>query len=177
MFHYHFQSKDNFLRELLAQMYEELFQQLQQEANVEGTTLQRLRHALLRLGRLMREHGAWLGRVLADASDGEAVATAFLHTNGTRHVALLLGLLDQAAEEGSLAPLPAMQRVAFLMGAIAAPMAIAPRALNLGVVPPPLAALIQAEVLSDAGIAQRVDLALWALAHAPTSNFLETVHD
>ena len=177
MFHYHFQSKDNFLRELLVQMYEELFVQLQQEASIAGTTLQRLRHALLRLGRLMREHGAWLGRVLADASDGEAVATAFLQANGTRHVALLLGLLDQAADEGSLAPLPAMQRVAFLMGAIAAPMAIVPRALRLGVVPQPLAALIQADVLSDAGIAQHVDLALWALTHAPTATFMEAVHD
>lgn len=168
MFHYHFQSKDNFLRELLAQMYEELFQQLQQEASIAGTTLQRLRQALCRLGRLMREHGDWLGRVLADASRGEAVAMAFLKANGVRHVALLMGLLEQAAQEGSLvAPMPPMQRVTFLMGAVVAPMLIAPRAMQLGIVPPLLAVGIQNDVLSDAGIAQRVDHALWALTHRP----------
>jgi AcrR family transcriptional regulator len=173
MFHYHFQSKDNFLRELLAQMYEELFQQLQQEASIAGTALQRLRQALCRLGRLMREHGDWLGRVLADASHGEPVAMAFLQANGARHVALLMGLLEQAAQEGSLVPLPPMQRVAFLMGAVVAPMVIAPRAMQLGVLPAPLVTGIQNDVLSDAGIAQRVDHALWALTHRPTSDNLQ----
>jgi AcrR family transcriptional regulator len=168
MFHYHFQSKDNFLRELLAQMYEELFLQLQQEANIAGTTLQRLRQALCRLGRMMREQGDWLGRVLADASHGEAVAMDFLHANGARHVGLLIGLLEQAAREGSLlAPMQPMQRVSFLMGSVVAPMVIAPRAMQLGIVPAPLAAGIQNDVLSDAGIAQRVDYALWALTHKP----------
>lgn len=173
MFHYHFQSKDNFLRELLAQMYEELFQQLQQEASIAGTTLQRLRQALCRLGRLMREHGDWLGRVLADASHGEPVAMAFLQTNGARHVALLMGLLEQAAQEGSLAPLPPMQQVTFLMGAVVAPMVIAPRAMQLGILPAPLVAGIHDDVLSDAGIAQRVDHALWALTHRPTPDNLQ----
>ena len=169
MFHYHFQSKDNFLRELLAQMYEELFQQLQQEASMDGTPLQRLRMALCRLGRLMRDNGGWLGRVLADASDGEPVAMAFLQANGTRHVALLMGLLEQAVQDGSLvASLPPMQRISFLMGSVVAPMVIVPRVMQLGIVPPFLAAGIQNDVLSDAGITQRVDYALWALTHPPT---------
>lgn len=172
MFHYHFQSKDNFLRELLAQMYEEIFQQLQQEANIAGTTLQRLRQALCRLARLMREHGDWLGRVLADASQGEPVAQAFLQANGARHVGLLIGLLEQAQREGSLVPsIPPLQRLTFLMGSVVAPMVIAPRAMGLGIMPPPLAAGIQSDVLSDDGIAQRVDYALWALTHyTPDSN-------
>lgn len=169
MFHYHFQSKDNFLRELLTQMYEDLFQQLQQEASVDGPTLQRLRQALCRLGRLMREHGHWLGRVLSDASHGEPVATAFLQANGARHIQLLLALLEQAAQEGSLVPMPAMQRVTFLMGAVVAPMVIAPRAMHLGVLPPPLITSIRNDVLSDTGIAQRVDHALWALTHMPAT--------
>lgn len=168
MFHYYFQSKDNFLRELLAQMYEELFQQLQQEASMVGTSVQRLHRALCQLGRLMREHGNWLGRVLADAALGEAVATAFLQANGARHLQLLLGLLAQADQEGHLVPLPPMQRLTFLMGAVVAPMLIAPRAIQFGIVPAPLAADIHRDVLGDAGIAQRVDQALWALTHRHT---------
>lgn len=176
MFHYHFQSKDNFLRELLNQMYEELYQQLEREANIAGTTLQRLRQALCRLGRLMREHGHWLGRVLSDASHGEPVAIAFLRANGARHVQLLLALLEQAAHEGVLTPLPPMQRLTFLMGAVVAPMVIAPRAMQWGVLPAPLETAIHADVLSDAGIAQRVDHALWALTHGPAPTSQETDH-
>lgn len=168
MFHYHFQSKDNFLRELLTQMYEEVFLQLQQEASIAGTPLQRLRQALCQLGRLMRDNGAWLGRVLTDATQGEPVAMAFLQANGTRHVALLMGLMEQAVQDGSIvAPLPPMQRVTFLMGAVVAPMVIAPRVLQLGILPAPLVAGLQNDVLSDVGIAQRVEHALWALAHQP----------
>ena len=176
MFHYHFQSKDNFLRELLTQMYEELFEQLQREASIAGTTVQRLRLALCRLGRLMREHGHWIGRVLSDASHGEPVATAFLQANGARHLALLLGLLEQAQQEGVLTPMPPMQRLTFLMGAVVAPMVIAPRAMQWGVLPAPLEAAIRHDVLSDAGIAQRVDHALWALTHGPAQPISESDH-
>lgn len=176
MFHYHFQNKDNFLRELLSQMYEELFEQLQREASMDGTTLQRLRQALCRLGRLMREHGHWIGRVLADASQGEPVAAAFLQANGTRHLALLLGLLEQAQQEGVLTPMPATQRLTFLMGSVVAPMVIAPRAMQWGVLPAPLEAAIRHDVLSDEGIAQRADHALWALTHGPVPPTQETNH-
>jgi hypothetical protein len=119
---------------------------------------------------MMREHGDWLGRVLADASHGEPVAMAFLRANGARHVGLLMGLLEHAAQEGSLVPLPPMQRVTFLMGAVVAPMVIAPRAMQLGILPAPLAASIHHDVLSDAGIAQRVDHAIWALTHKPADD-------
>lgn len=54
------------------------------------------------------------------------------------------------------------------MSAFVAPMLIAPRAMRFGIVPAPLAADMHRDVLSDAGIAQRVDHALWALTHRPT---------
>jgi len=163
MFHYHFKSKDNFLRTLLQQMYDELFMQLQDEATHAGSALQRLRQSLCLLGRLMREHGAWLGRVWADAGHNEPAALEFLHANGRRHVQLLLGLLDEAARHGAVAPMPPMQRLTFLMGAVVAPMMIAPRAMQFGIAPPDILAHLQTDVLSDRGIAERVDRALHAL--------------
>jgi len=163
MFHYHFQSKDNFLRVLLQQMYDELFLQLQAQVAQGGTAIQRVRQALCLLGRLMREHGAWLGRVWSDAGQQEPVALQFLQNNGSRHVLLLLGLLEQAAQEGDLVPMAPMQRFTFLMGAVVAPMLIAPRAIQWGIAPPQLSEQVQADVLSDHGIAERVDRALAAL--------------
>lgn len=169
MFHYHFQSKQNFLRLLLQQMYDEVFAQLQAEVNHTGSALQRLRQSLCLIARLMREHGGWLGRVWSDANNNEPVACQFLQLNGTRHVQLILGLLEESARDGDIAPMPTMQRITFLMGAVVAPMFMAPRAIQLGIAPPPLQEQLRADVLSERGIAQRVELALMALSH-PTKD-------
>lgn len=166
MFHYHFQSKDNFLRVLLQQMYDEMFLQLQAEVAHGGTAIQRVRQSLCLLGRLMREHGAWLGRVWSDAAHQEPVALQFLKNNGSRHVMLLLSLLEQAAQEGAWVPMAPMQRLSFLMGAVVAPMLIAPRAIQLGIAPPQLSEQVHTDVLSDHGIAERVDRALAVLTYS-----------
>lgn len=165
MFHYHFQSKENFLRLLLQQMYDEVFVQLQAEVNHAGSALQRLRQSLCLIASLMREHGGWLGRVWSDAGNNETVACQFLQQNGSRHVQLILGLLDEATKDGDVAPMAPIQRMAFLMGAVVAPMLMAPRAIQLGIAPPQLQEQLRAQVLSDSGIAERVDRALFALAY------------
>ncbi|MFZ6767266.1 TetR/AcrR family transcriptional regulator [Undibacterium sp. Di26W] len=163
MFHYHFRSKDNYLAQLLQTMYEEMFVQLQAEVDHAGSPTQRLRQALCLLGRLLREHGSWIGRVWTDASMGETVATQFLQKNGSRHVQLIVGLLMEAMQAGELAMQAPMLALTFLMGSVAAPMLVAPRALELGFVPPMLQLPLQ-QVLSDEGIADRVNRALYALA-------------
>jgi AcrR family transcriptional regulator len=170
MFHYHFRSKDNFLSILLQSMYEDLFQQLQAETQHPGSAIQRLRQTLLLLARLLREHGGWLGRVCSDANRGDAVANQFLQKNGTRHLQLILSLIQQAIQDKSLEPLAPMQAFTFLMGSIAAPMLIAPRVMQLGFMPDMYQAQMHDTVLSDSGIAERVDRALFALSAFQTDS-------
>jgi AcrR family transcriptional regulator len=172
MFHYHFESKDAFLRALLQQIYEEVFIRLNGEVRQSGAPLARLRRALLVLGQYMREHGALFGRIWADAGDGEPVAREFIKANAPRHVGLLMTLLDEAERAGDIAPRPALQRLTFVMGAVAAPLLVATRLVELGVAPATLQPLIAPQVLSDAAIAARADMAIAALRTSP----LETVH-
>src|SRR5437868_4865296 len=47
MFHYHFKTKENFLRTLLQQVYEEMFDGLTHAIAHEGPALERLREALV----------------------------------------------------------------------------------------------------------------------------------
>lgn len=169
MFHYHFRSKDNFLSILLQSMYEELFVQLQAETLHPGSAIQRLRQTLNLLARLLREHGAWLSRVWLDASRGDIVAQQFLQKNAPRHMQLILALIQQAMAEKELAQVAPMQAFTFLMGSIAAPMLIAPRVMQLGFAPAFLQEQMQETVLSDTGIAERVDRALFALKHSHQS--------
>jgi AcrR family transcriptional regulator len=169
MFHYHFRSKDNFLAILLQSMYEELFQQLQAETLHPGTALQRLRQTMLLLARLLREHGGWLSRVWTDASRGDVAANQFLQKNGARHMQLILSLILQAIQDKELDDIAPMQAFTFLMGSIAAPMLIAPRVMQLGFAPDFFQEQMKETVLSDRGIAERVDRALFALKQSADS--------
>jgi AcrR family transcriptional regulator len=164
MFHYHFQSKENFLSVLLQSLYDEVFVQLQVTAEHPGSPCERLRQTLNALARLLRSHGAAIGRVWTDAGSGESVAKAFLQRNAPRHMQLLMALLDEAARSGEIAPAAPMQRFGFLMGAVMAPMLLVPVALQMEFMPTAFVRSAATDVMSDSAIAERVDRALAALA-------------
>ena len=167
MFHYHFKTKENFLRTLLLQMYEEMFATLSGQVQQGGAAIERLRAALIALACFARGHRHVLARVWMDAVAGEAVARDFFRDNAPRHLGLLFGLLEQAHADGDLHELPPVQRFAFLMGSVLMPMIFVAGLLESGTLPLGLQPAFEAQVMSDAAIAQRVDLALAALRGEP----------
>ena len=168
MFHYHFESKAVFLRSVLQQLYESLFAQLSAGAAGEGPALQRLDAALQALARFARGHHALIGRLVIDAAAGEVVVHEFVRANAPRHLGLLLQLLAEAEAAGALRPAPPLQRFVFLMGSVLAPMLVAPAVAALQVSPIASRPMVDAQVLSDEAIAQRVQWALGALLAAGT---------
>lgn len=167
MFHYHFKTKDNFLRTLLQQMYDEMFAGLSHQAQHDGPAVERLRLALNGLGRFVRANRPVITRVWSDAMAGEAVAREFMRANAPRHIQLLQQLLALAESEGAVAPAPPIQRLAFVMGAVIAPLVIVPGIGALGITVGVSPRQIELQALSDAAVADRVGLALAALR--PTS--------
>jgi AcrR family transcriptional regulator len=163
MFHYHFKSKDAFLRTLLQQMYEEMFGDLQHEAVQHGPAVERLRHALRSLARFVRDHRPVIARVWSDASAGQPVAREFMRANAPRHVGLLMQLLQQAEREGHVIQLPPLQRFTFVMGSVLAPLLIVSGLIAMGITPGLPMAEMEAQALGDAAIDRRVELALSAL--------------
>ena len=164
MFHYHFGSKDEFLRTLLQQMYEEMYTELEGQAHAEGTPLDRLRASLLALARYARGQRQLMARVWTDAMAGEAVAVAFFRGNAPRHLGLLFALLEQAHAEGTLRRLPPLQRFAFVMGSVLMPIIFLSglaEALDAPTLP---SREVETQVMGDAAIAQRIEFALAALA-------------
>jgi AcrR family transcriptional regulator len=167
MFHYHFKSKDNFLRALLQQVYEEIFAGLSQAAARPGKAIDGLRAALVAAAGLLAMHRKVIARVWMDAVSGEPVATEFVRRNAPRHIGLLLELVRQAQHEGALRDLPPLQCVAMLMGAVALPVVFVAGLVEVAM---PVAAFQRQfgdHVMSEQAIAQRVDLALGALRAAP----------
>lgn len=169
MFHYHFGNKAAFLQAVLQQLYEQMFAKLSAGATREGPVLDRLQGALITLASFVREHHALVGRLAIDAANGETVVHDFVRANAPRHLGLLMQLMAEAEAAGELSPTPPLQRFVFLMGAVLSPMLVAPAIAALGVAPAIVGATVQAQVLSDEAIEQRVQLALGALRATPTA--------
>lgn len=169
MFHYHFGNKAAFLQAVLQQLYEQMFAKLSAGATREGPVLDRLHATLVTLAGFVREHRALVGRLAIDAANGEVVVHDFVRANAPRHLGLLMHLMAEAEAAGELRPTPPLQSFVFLMGAVLWPMLVAPAIASLGVAPAIAGAAVQAQVLSDEAIEQRVQLALGALRATPTA--------
>lgn len=163
MFHYHFTSKDAFLRTLLQQLYDEMFDGLRHQAVLDGPPVERLRAALDALAHFVREHRRLIARVWHDAASGEPVAREFLRRNAPRHLRLLMALLTDAQSAGQLSRTPPLQALSFLMGAVVAPLLIIPGFVSLGITAGLGPRNVDDQVLSDAAIAARIDRAVAAL--------------
>ena len=164
MFHYHFGSKEQFLRALLDGWYQQMYGPLAREAALEGPPLDRLRAALTLLARFARAHRPLLTRLWADAVDGHAVARDFFRRSAPRHVGVLIALLGEGQAQGALRPLPPLTALSFVLGAVALPTIFAAGLVDAGFAPPGGAAAFEQQVMSDAAIDARIDLALAALA-------------
>lgn len=176
MFHYHFPAKAHFLRAVLQQLYEDFYATLSLEPPAPAGALERLRAALLRLVQFLRAHRAVVGRVVMDVAAGEPVARAFVQENAPRHLALLMRLMADAEAEGGLRPMPPLQRFTFVLGAVVAPSMVVGALTEAAIAPPEVALLAPLQVLDDAAVIERIDLALAALmppatpgAHPPRS--------
>ncbi len=170
MFHYHFKSREAFLRALLQSVYEEMFAELVARAQQmprgagEVDTVQVLRGALQFMGRFVRANRSLLARILTDALSNDPIAVEFLGRNLPRHLTVLMQLIEAGQKDGALKPVPAPQLLGFCAGSLAMPIlfggAIAEHAHGS-----PHARLVEATLLSDAALDQRIDLAIAAISN------------
>lgn len=162
MFHYHFRSREAFLRAVMQSTYEELFQRLTLEAAQGEGPLERLRAGLRLMGRFVRDHRRLFARVLTDAFAGEAVAREFLRDNLPRHLGVLEGLIVLAQREGRLRPVAPRQALGVCAGSIAMPILAGGAVADA--LPRAPAREIADTLLTDTAIDERIDIALAGLA-------------
>lgn len=161
MFHYHFKNKDTFIRAVLQRVYEEMFSALTLKVDGRRPVLDNLRAVVATLARFGREQQALLLRMATDALTGETAVVDFFRANLPRHISVVAGLVTQAQREGLIVKAPPQEVVAFLFGAVGAPVLIGGAVLAQA---PDAAASLQRHVLSDAAVARRIDYALRGLA-------------
>jgi AcrR family transcriptional regulator len=164
MFHYHFKSRENFIRTLLQQIYDGMFSRLSLQLEQPQPPVEALRSSVGVIGRFARDNRRLLLRIVADALGGDALAAEFLSTNLPRHVGVVMRLLRAGQAEGALRPMPLSQALSFLVASVAAPILVGTAIVSRGLAPADLVLDFEAEVLSDEAIDQRIDMALHALS-------------
>jgi AcrR family transcriptional regulator len=166
MFHYHFKSREAFLRAMMQASYEEMFHLLALEMNRPGETLEHLEHALRAIARFVRDNRRFLARLLSDALTGEQCARDFMRDNLPRHLNVLAGLIAKGQEEGVFVRVPLPQAMGLCAGSLAMPILAGGALVDSGELEPATARMIEATLLTDAALDQRIALALRALVQA-----------
>ena len=167
MFHYHFKTREAFLRAVMQETYEEMFAQLTFEVARprDASPVEHLRAAMRVVARFARDNRRFIARILADALGGDATARVFIAENLPRHFTLLTALIQKGQQTGALRPLAPRQALAFCIGAVAMPILVGGAAADL--LPRPAAQALHDTLLCDAALDQRIDLALAGIAAPP----------
>ena len=159
-----FVAKGVSVRMLMQQAYEEMFSRLTLQFEPGAPPVSNLRAALRAIARFVRDNRAFLGRVLADALSGEQCARDFLGANLPRHLGVLQALIEAGQKEGSIAAIPVTQALGTCAGALAMPILFGGALVDSGALAAPMAKMIDATLLADAALDQRIELVLAAIA-------------
>lgn len=157
-FVYHFGTRDAFVYELVERWYAPLFADLQLSA----TGPDALRVVMLQLARWVAANGRFLALLMRDAAAGEASVQRFLATLDQRHIALLLGLIQQGQRDGRLRPAEPTLQLMFLMGSLVLPILMVRGLQGMG--PKAFVARLQQLAADPQAIETRLDWALRGLA-------------
>jgi len=165
MFHYHFKTREAFLRAVMQSVYEEMFVTFSTQVArpADASVVEHLRSGFRVLGRFLRDNRQLAGRIIADAISGDAIAREFLRDNAPRHLTLLAGLIAEGQRRGELKEMPVPQALAFCAGAFGSPIILGGAIADSGQLPKAASNQLAALIFSDAAIEQRIDLALLAI--------------
>jgi len=162
MFHYYFGSKEDFLQAVLKETYAEFMLNFKAGVSAAGTPRQKLKNALIEVGRFAQEMRRAMPLLFADMLYGKNEAFAFFSGNFTEHIRYVAAL----AEECRPASAVKGHSVAFMVGALVPTMVFPMLAGGIlerngvkSVGPLPLEKL-RAEFFSEEGIAERAEIAL-----------------
>lgn len=165
MFHYYFGSKEEFLKAVLKEMYAGFMLHFKAGVSAGGTPRDRLKNALIEVGRFALALRQVAPMLFADLAHGKKEAFAFLSGNFTEHVKYIAALAEECRPASALKEhsvpfliigmLPIMV-FPMLMGAVLERNGVR----TVGRLP---LEKLRKEVFSDEGIAERAEMALRGL--------------
>lgn len=162
MFHYHFKTKREFCRRVLQDLYDNFFVELELESANHKDPVENLRNALMIFGRFLRDNRRIAFTIVRDLMGGNDLARGFARANAPRHIGVIAELVDKCQRGGRLPEVSAANFTITLLLAVGFPSIIGEllrreRGLRGR---RKLQEVLDAEVLTDAAIAERIGLLL-----------------
>lgn len=167
MFNYHFKNKQEFVRRVMQETYEEFYEKFSLEvADSSEAPEQQLRKAVLTGARFLRENRQMILSLARDAMDGDPEIVRFLEKNFHRHLAILIRLMRKCKKQGVFGDWPLPVAVVLLAGSVLAPsmMVAVVERIRFHTPVEIVKNLLLPKVLSEKAIEARLDLALFALS-------------
>ncbi len=165
MFHYYFGSKDEFAKAVLKELYAGFMFKFRAGASVDGTPRERLKNALIEVGKFVRDIKNTAPLLFADIAYGKKETFQFLSANFTGHLELIAALAGQCRPASALKGRSVPFMIAALLPTMVFPVIMARILIRNGV--KKLGAYdlscIEEEAISDAGIAERAEIAVRGL--------------
>jgi hypothetical protein len=115
----------------------------------------------------MRDNRPVLARVFTDALSGEQCARQFLRDNMPRHLGVLHAIVSEGQKRGVFVDIAFPQVIGLCGGGMVMPILLGGALLESGTLSGPMARVIEQCFIADAGIDQRIDLALKAITLPP----------
>jgi AcrR family transcriptional regulator len=167
MFHYHFRTRDRFVRRVLEELYETFFGRLMTALEHAGgaSPRDRLRSAVLATAQFAREHRPLLLALVRDLLAGNAEVIAFVRVSFPRHIVLFVRLVHDAQRAGQIRKMPVVKALPLILITAIGPLmavAVVSRILPAGIRALPRH-LLEPLLGSDAAVEERLEFLLDSL--------------
>jgi AcrR family transcriptional regulator len=170
MFHYHFKTREAFVRRVLAECYEDFLQSFREAAQAPGSSRARLRRVLVTFARFARDNRVMYTLMLRELLNASPEMYAFAKSNFPRHISVVMRLMSDCRKEGTVRPLPVPMLAMFAMSSMGLPN-VAVAGLERNGVRTMLGRPVKefsGMLLSDQMIETRADMVMAALARGRT---------
>jgi AcrR family transcriptional regulator len=166
MFHYHFKTREVFVRRVMDEVYEDFFKTFVEAAEGSGGARARLRRVLVAFARFARENRVLYTLLLRELLNSQPDILAFAKEKFPRHAGVLIGLLSECRKEGVVRPLPVPSLAMFSMSTMGLPNIVvtAFEANKIKTIAGTPLREFSETLLSDEMIETRADMVLAALA-------------
>ncbi len=162
MFHYYFGSKEEFLKAVLKEMYAEFMLSFKAGVAVAGTPRERLKNALVEVGKFARSVRSVAPMIFADLAHGKKEAFAFVRGNFTEHVQQIAALTAECRRASSVQNRSIAFIISSLVSVMVFPMLVSGVFERNGV--KVLHGLpiedVRGELFSESGIMERAEIAV-----------------
>jgi AcrR family transcriptional regulator len=168
MFHYHFKSKEEFVRRVLEEAYHDFLASFTEAAEGSGAARERLRRVLVAYAHFARRHRTIYSMMMRELLNGHGEMIAFARANFPKHGDRMMLLMEECRRTKVVRDLPAHVLTMFAMSSMGVPNVAATgleRSGKTKVYGQSVKEFIDM-VLSDEMIETRADMVMAALAPA-----------